>query len=316
MLTNQVITFGKYRGNNISQVLRDRKYCEWLLTQEWFRENYEYLFNRVNEYKPIIYFLREDDNFEDFLSDYKYFNLTKPDKLEIELNTCDKLCYEYYLRVINNLKNRILERLENDEENAFDIKAPTHWLKIFEEDYGIPREDFKDFLHAYELPNIPYIIEDIKKQGGIEYKGAKSFKIAKQRSVEQEEWWSIILREKYGENLGTQFKYEQCIFDMIVIEKKIIFECKLGLKDFDDIQYNKYKKALKEYKIIYLVGYDAVVVMEEKTIYTKECDKYNNYILSIASKASLTKFDLILIDFIVKEMDVYEIFKNNFCYNL
>ena len=54
-----------------------------------------------------------------------------------------------------------------------------------------------------------------------------------------------MLKDKYNEKISMQFKYEKCIFDMININTKTIFECKLGLKDFDDTQYIKYKKALK-----------------------------------------------------------------------
>ena len=51
------ITFGKYKGTTLSRVLRDQDYCKWLLEQEWFQSNYEFLYNRVKEYKPESYFL-------------------------------------------------------------------------------------------------------------------------------------------------------------------------------------------------------------------------------------------------------------------
>ncbi|MBZ5782277.1 hypothetical protein, partial [Klebsiella aerogenes] len=73
--------------------------------------------------------------------------------------------------------------------NPFDIKAPSSWLKDFEKKTELNRDVFKEFLASYSLPNIPYIIEDIKKVGGIEYKGAKSFIIAKNNSLKQEEFW-------------------------------------------------------------------------------------------------------------------------------
>jgi|TARA_B110000259_G_C14028809_1_gene405822 hypothetical protein len=303
MLTNDTITFGKYKGNNISRVLRDRKYCEWLVNQEWFKENYEFLYNMVEKYKPKTYFFSSITTSDNFIKDYVFFNLISLTELEIELSECDKSCYEYYLKIIKNLRERILTRLENEDENPYDIKAPVNWLKAFEKEYIISREDFKDFLQAYELPNIPYIIEDIKKEGGIEYKGAKSFKIAKARSKAQEEWWEIMLKDKYNEKISMQFKYEKCIFDMININTKTIFECKLGLKDFDDTQYIKYKKALKDYRIVYLVDYDSVVVMEKETIYCLEPDKYIKYLVSLTKKTKKTKFDEILINFNIEKID-------------
>ena len=42
-------------------------------------------------------------------------------------------------------------------------------------------------------------LERVKKEGGIEYKGARSFIIAKDRSLKQEGWWEEILKSKYGE---------------------------------------------------------------------------------------------------------------------
>jgi hypothetical protein len=303
MLTNNTITFGKYKGNNLTRVLRDRDYCKWLLKQEWFMENYEYLYNRIENYKPKKYFFKNIDDTDNFINNYKFFNLVSIAELDLDLSECDITCYSYYLKMVENLRDRILLRMENDEENVFNIKAPINWLKTFEKKYLISREDFKDFLQAYELPNIPYIVEDIKKEGGIEYKGAQSFIIAKKRSKSQEEWWEIILREKYGEKINIQFKFDQCVFDMILIDTKTIFECKLGLKDFNDTQYTKYKKALREYRIIYLVDFDCIVLVEEKKIYCLDCEKYVKYLITLTKKTKLSDFEKILKNFSVEKIN-------------
>lgn len=309
-LTNETVTFGKYKGSTLGRVLRDRSYCSWLLEQDWFQNNYEYLYNRVKEYNPKVYFLNPDKGDpDDFIDSYLYFNLTPVDDLKIELSVGDKVCYEYYLRMVREIRGSIYQRMENEEENPYDIKAPTRWLKRFEEDCGIPRTDFKEFMEAYELPNIPYIIERIKEEGGIEYKGAQSYKIAKARSVAQEEWWEILLKEKYGEDLGTQFKYESCIFDMINISTKTIFECKLGLKDFDEAQHRKYRIALREYRIIYLVGTDGVIEMERKCIYTSNPNKYSVYLLQIPNMKNTSYLDDMIKDFeVIKVEDLSTLF--------
>lgn len=307
MLTNETITFGKYKGSTLGRVLRDRSYCSWLLEQDWFQNNYEYLYNRVQKYNPKVYFLNPDQGDpEDFIDSYVYFNLTPVDELEIELSTGDKVCYEYYLRMIREIRGRIYQRLENEEENPYDIKAPTRWLKRFEQECGMPRNDFKEFMEAYELPNIPYIIERVKKEGGIEYKGAQSFNIAKDRSVAQEEWWEVILKEKYGEDLGTQFKYENCIFDMILISANIVFECKLGFKDMNENQYRKYRKALEKYRVIYIVGQDTIIMLEKGLIYTTNIDKCSVYLAQIPHKTHPSKFDELLVDFTVVEVDSFD----------
>ena len=58
MLTSDSITFGKYKGFTLGHVLKDRGYCSWLLEQDWFQNGYEYLYNRIKEYKPLVYFLQ------------------------------------------------------------------------------------------------------------------------------------------------------------------------------------------------------------------------------------------------------------------
>lgn len=304
-LEQDSITFGKYKGSTLSRVLRDRKYCAWLLEEDWFKTNYEFLYNRIKEYNPISYFITLPSTTEEknFLEDYTYFNLTPVCDLKIELNSVDKICYEYYLFLVKEIKEKICEMLENDQDNPYDIKAPTNWLKKFEKNFGIPRTDFKEFLEAYDLPNIPYIIERVKKEGGLEYKGAQSFNIAKSRSKSQESWWEDLLKSKYGENLYTQFKYNKCIFDFINIATKTIFECKLGLKDFDQDQYNKYQIALKEYRIIYLISNDCVIEIEKKCVYTTKPDKYNLQLLSIKEMKEPSWFYTLIQMFDVVEID-------------
>ena len=65
-LEQDSITFGKYKGSTLSRVLRDRKYCAWLLEEDWFKTNYEFLYNRIKEYNPRSYFISpvvEEKNF-------------------------------------------------------------------------------------------------------------------------------------------------------------------------------------------------------------------------------------------------------------
>jgi hypothetical protein len=62
-LNINTITFGKYKNKDIEDILKDRKYCKWLLEQDWFIKNYEYLFNRINEYDPKKYFINEIHRF-------------------------------------------------------------------------------------------------------------------------------------------------------------------------------------------------------------------------------------------------------------
>jgi hypothetical protein len=296
MLTNESITFGKYKGKTLGHVLKDRGYCDWLTTQEWFKDSYEYLYNRICEYKPRSYFIGSDKKeCDDFLSDYAFFNLKPVKDIELPLTLAEKMCYEYYLKMIHELLDRVYTRLENEEENPFDIKAPTKWLQRFERECGIPRTEFKEFLASYDLINIPYIVKRIKKEGGLEYKGAESFLIAKARSVEQEKWWEHLLNQRYGESLAVQFTYKKCIFDFLNIDTKTIFECKLGLKDFCENQHFKYKLSLEKYRIIYLVAKDCVIDMEQRKIFTTNSGKYEAYLSGVSGFKKPSYLDLLMV---------------------
>lgn len=285
-LTEETITIGKFKNKKLKTMLRDRNYCKWLLEQDWFKKKYEYLYNRVKNYNPSTIFISEKKE-GNFLQRYKYFNLVEVDELKVELCESDKICYKNYLEIIGELRSKIEKRERDNEENIYSIKAPTKWLKKFEEFSGLSRSVFKEFLAAHELPNIPYIVEDIKAQGGIEYKGARSFLIAKKRSVEQENWWEPILKEKFGEDLSTQYKYENCIFDFLCIKRSTIYECKLGLKDFDCKQYAKYLKALESYKIVYLIGKHTIIHFPDRKVYTTNL---GDYLKDLSSKKIHEKF--------------------------
>lgn len=301
-LNSDTITFGKYKNGTLQQVLRDRYYCTWLLKQDWFKNNYQYLHNRIQEYDPLPYFFKKLTNDDEgFLTRYQFFHLTPVEEVKIPLSDDEKKCYAYYLKMTEELKVKIEERLGTD--NPYDIKAPCRWLLRFEKENGLKREVFKEFINSYELPNITTLVERIKKEGGIEYLGAQSFKIAKKRSLEQEAYWDKILKEKYGEDLGTQFAFNSCIFDFIIISKHIIIEAKLNIKDFSLEQYKKYRTALEKYRIIYIIGKDAVINMEEQVIYTTNVDKYKTYQFGILSSKYTGKFDEEIRDYTIVQIE-------------
>jgi len=300
MLSTETITFGKYKNGTLNQVLKDRSYCDWLLKQDWFITSYEYLYNRVKTYNPLDYFIypdiEETTADKTFLQTYKYFRLVPVNELKLpigDLTDEEKICYSFYIKTVEDLKNKIIS---NPIENKYNIKAPVKWLQNFEKNTQLNRNVFKTFIDSYNLPNITYIVEDIKKEGGIQYKGAQSFQIAKKLSLEQEHFWEQLLKNKYGESLGTQFQYENCIFDFINISTNTIFESKLGIKDWNEKQHAKYILTLDKYTIIYLIGYDCIINMKHKHIYTTNPSKYNTYLSHITLKKQ-TLFDKIIENF-------------------
>ena len=40
-ISEDSINFGKYKNLTIKELLKDRKYCKWLLEQDWFSQQYE-----------------------------------------------------------------------------------------------------------------------------------------------------------------------------------------------------------------------------------------------------------------------------------
>lgn len=309
ILDENTITFGKYKDLSLSQLLRDRKYCSWLLEQDWFSKQYEYLYNRVKEYKPREYFVTKShydikmfSSVKDFLENYEYFYLVPIEELKINLSDNEKTCYNFYLSCIDQLREKVID----NAGNATSIKAPSSWLKKFENKYHLSRDIFKDFINSYDLPNIPFIVEDIKKMGGIEYKGAKSYIIAKDNSLKQEKYWEEILKYFYGEDIGTQYKFKKCFFDFIHINTNTVYECKLNLKDFNEDQYRKYKISLETFSLVYLIDRDCIIDLKQQTIFTTNVNKYLEYFISLVN---YNKFDNLIKNFPIIELtDVKEYF--------
>ena len=303
-----LITFGKFENRYLKDMLRDRKYCHWLGEQEWFKTNYEYLYNSIKNYNPREFFLPIagiKETKEDFIHSYKYFNLLSLEHVEhkVKLEDKEKKCYIFYLEMIENLKKRVEVRKVSGECNPYDIKAPVKWLQDFEKKIQIPREEFKEFLYAYDLPNITSIVEEIRKEGGLDYNGGKSYIIGKKRSLDQENFWGVLLKKKYNENISSQFKYLNCIFDFLHIPGNTIYECKLALKDFNEEQFVKYEAIMNRFNIIYLIGYDCVINMDLETIYTTDLTKYVVYQCNIPTLKLKSKFDDIIFNYDIVEVD-------------
>jgi len=276
LLTEETITFGKYKGLDLPRLLRDRNYCRWLVQEGWFQEKYEFLYNRVKEYDPKRRFIRtpilqvkQSTSALDFCERYEYFNLVEPSLVTRDLCTeNDEICYKFYFSIIMALKDQILKNINASHPQPLDVTTPSKWLQKFEKETDLSRDVFKEFIEAHDLLNITSVIERIKKEAGIEYNGAKSFIIAKKNSKAQEAFWEAQLKQKYNEDIGVQFKFENCIFDFIHINSNTIFECKLSPKDFDQKQFNKYSRTLDRFAMVYLIGYETIIRFDTKFVYS------------------------------------------------
>ncbi len=300
-LTETTITFGKYKNSKLDKLLMDIPYCEWLLKQTWFITNHSFLYNSIKNYFPSEIFNLPRNMPKNITYDnYPYFFLKHPNTVK-NLSKTDSLCYSYYFILVESLKKSIRKNEENNLENKFDLKAPSGYLKKFEQTTGLSKDVFNQFLIKYRLANILKIFETIKSFGNLSFNGNKGFLIAKQNSRKQEAYWKNHLKQVFGENLADQFKYQNNIFDFVSIKYRLIFECKLGIKDFCMEQYQKYS-SIKGYSIIYLVGYDTIIDMENFTIYTTNE-------LSSCLFTGKTTFEQLLINFQTIKITENEIVK-------
>lgn len=315
-LTQDSITFGKYKGTTLQRMLKDRGYCAWFLQQTDMKEKYQYIYNRVQEYDPKVYFYTPDklrseislSSPETFVGTYYAFHFLHSADLKLELTEEELKCYDFYLKTIEKIKTRVQN---NPLKNFLDIKCPTGWLKELKETHDISGDFFKEFLASYELPNITTIIEEIKAFGGVKYNGRNAYKIAKENSLKQEKLWEGRLREKYGMDVNFQYQLEiepdngeKCFFDAIHINKGLLFEAKLNLKDFNKKQHDKYQAMMKtkgKYTLVYLISDDCIINTGNKVIYTDNRDKYISQIV----KGKTGKFPVNLEDFTFQELDAF-----------
>ena len=315
-LTKTTFPIGKYRGADLSVVLRDRNYCKWLLNSHSdFETKYEYLYNRISDYNPLPELITEVTSTGRFVDEYRMFNLREIEDVTLELTPSDIACFKWYRSIITNLKTCILERLENDHPQPYAIKAPIALKKRFFNETGLDPSILDEMTKAYDLPNIiSSVMKDIKNEAGVNYCGGSAFKIAKARSEHQEAFWETMLKMMYGESVDVQYEgVDKCIFDFINIESRTVFECKLGLTEFNVEQFKKYNSSLKQYNIVYIVGNndtdirsdhhnDYVIDMINKAIYVLESLKADleTYILNINNMKNpsyldkmITKFEVI-----------------------
>jgi hypothetical protein len=275
-LTENTITFGKYKGKTLDVVLRDRGYCAWLLSSfPDFNVKYEYLFNRIQEYDPLPHFLHPLPETEGFVNRYRFFNLRSTDELTLPLTDMDRSIYTWYRAQVFKIRDAISERIASGHPEPYKIKAPTRLKQKFCSETGLEGKALDEMLKAYDLPNvISVIMADVKREAGIEYKGGNAFVIAKKRSEDQEYWWETVLKQSYGEDLCMQYVLDHCIFDFIHIRSQTIFECKLGFTEFNKEQFDKYQHTLKGYTIVYLVGNNDKAIRKDHT---------NDYIIDVSN---------------------------------
>jgi hypothetical protein len=152
--------------------------------------------------------------------------------------------------------------LSKKYHGQFTLDQKKIWRKIFK---------------YYKLPSFIDIIDNCVKITNEKYVSINGWKTANINSKIQEGFWKQKLLNLYPK-INYQYKKDNCVFDFIDYENKIIFEVKLNYCDVIFSQFYKYKQMYPEFKIVYLIGIDKVSYIKffSEYYYNKLLNEYHN----------------------------------------
>lgn len=192
----QLVPFGKYKGQPVSVMQNDTQYCDWLATQDWFRERYANVYNQViinNFTEPTetpehnrLQMLFLDDNFLKSFCD-KIFDFSLQEKFNKTVSAIKKKhkdVKKYFEDVNGNSSKEILNNyidffaklnlIEkffeisniNFEQNAFDVVIEYKFYEIWSHIhnyYDLAKEEDRPFYCMYDIDKMrSYIFVEIK----------------------------------------------------------------------------------------------------------------------------------------------------------
>lgn len=183
----QLVPFGKYKGQPVYVMQNDTQYCDWLATQDWFRERYANVYNQViinNFTEPTetpehnrLQMLFLDDNFLKSFCD-KIFDFSLQEKFNKTVSAIKKKhkdVKKYFEDVNDNSSKEILNNyidffaklnlIENFfeisninfEQNAFDVAIEYKFYKIWSYThnyYNLAKEENRPFYCMYDIDGI------------------------------------------------------------------------------------------------------------------------------------------------------------------
>ena len=192
----QLVPFGKYKGQPVSVMQNDTQYCDWLATQDWFRERYANVYNQViinNFTEPTetpehnrlqMKFL--DDDFLRMFCD-KVFDFSLQDKFNKNISMIKKKhkavkkhfenCEQDFCKEILNGYIDFLARIYQIkdffeisdikfEQNSFDVAITYNFYSVWEgmqNYYCCAPKDEQEFYSIYGLnKNSSRIFVEIK----------------------------------------------------------------------------------------------------------------------------------------------------------
>jgi hypothetical protein len=196
----------------------------------------EYINDIISKSNEIGIPENADNKFEE-----KYYNIY----YSIINELLDYLTFDKYAKIkdkqyrINNGGKVILEKKYNGK---FTLDEKKIWNKFYE---------------YYKLPSFYDIVDTCKKIVDEEHISINGWKIANHNSKKQELFWKEKLQYLYPKII-YQYKKDNCVFDFIDFDNKIIFEAKLDYNNVIRSQFTKYRKMFPDFKFVYLIGIDKV----------------------------------------------------------
>ena len=183
----QLVPFGKYKGQPVSVMQNDTQYCDWLATQDWFRERYANVYNQVvinNFTEPTetpehnrLQMLFLDDDFLGSFCD-KIFDFSLQEKFnktasaikrkykdvkkyfeDVNGNASKEILNNYidFFAKLNLIENFFEISNINFEQNAFDVVIEYKFYKIWSRIhnyYDLVKEEDRPFYCMYDIDEI------------------------------------------------------------------------------------------------------------------------------------------------------------------
>ena len=258
--------------------------CRWCPEEKLW-----YCFNsNLDEVKQNFNNIFSNNLFEKNNLQIEYINeiISKSNEIGIPENADNKFEEKYY-SIYYSLINELHDYLTFDKYTK--IKDKHYRINnggriILEEKYNgkftlDEKKIWKKFNEYYKVPSFYDIVDTCKKIIDEQHISINGWKVANHNSKNQELFWKEKLQNLYPK-ISYQYKKENCVFDFIDFENKIIFEAKLDYCDVVKSQFSKYRKMYPDFQIVYLIGINKVSYINcfTENYYDKLKKKYkDNY---------------------------------------
>ncbi len=257
--------------------------CKWCIKERmWycFNSNLDNVKMNFNNYKFFENKLLEKNIFQ-----INYINeiISKCNELNIPQNA-DNIFEKQYYTIYYCVLNQLLDYMTFNEFTK--IKDKNYRIKsggkdVVQKNYNDKftlneKKIWKKFYEYYNLPSFHEVIDTCIKIIDEQHISINGWKVANHNSKYQELFWKEKLQNLYP-NISYQFKKDNCIFDFIDFDNKIIFEAKLSYNHVVVSQFSKYRKIYRDFQIVYLIATDKVSYLNcfTQEYFDKLLNEYN-----------------------------------------